>query len=262
MNRGLSTAQNHAVSEQLLAKALCGSGALALRQNDFARARVRFGQCLTLWQQLNDVSNVGLAQFYLGALDLLSGNLEGAASHYEGALDLLRQAGDKWEIGSVLGNMGFASLFRGDLPRAQVQLHDGFTLLQQVGEQVFSGVILFGIAYIQFLQGEGGRARIDMQEGLRLVNEMGEKPFFVYGMIMLANVLVAQEPTRAVRLFGAAMKLSALFGAPLPPLVQTMADQIVDTASAQIDPSTFSASREEGHAMNLEQAVAFALEVK
>lgn len=101
-----------------------------------------------------------------------------------------------------------------------------------------------------------------MQEGLRLVNEMGEKPFFVYGMIMLANILAVQEPTRAVRLFGAAMKLSELFGAPLPPLAQTMVDQIVDTASAQIDSATFSASREEGLAMTLEQAIALALEVK
>lgn len=134
LNRGLNAAQSHSVPEQLLAKALCGSGALALRQNDSAFARVRFKQSLTLWQQLDDVSNVGVSQIYLGSIDLLAGNLEGAAGHYEAALDLLRQAGDKWEIGSALGNLGFASLFRGDLPRAQVQLHDGFTLLQQVGE--------------------------------------------------------------------------------------------------------------------------------
>ena len=76
----------------------------------------------------------------------------------------------------------------------------------------------------------------------------------------LAAVANAQDNAeRAIRLFGAAVRLRALILAPLSDSEQSRHQQIVTVARAQLDETTYASAYAEGYAMSPDQAVVFAL---
>jgi len=64
---------------------------------------------------------------------------------------------------------------------------------------------------------------------------------------------------RAVRLFGAAEALRSEIGAPLQPGIRGDYDRSVAALRAQLDEQKFIKSWVDGRAMNLDQAIDFAL---
>ncbi len=92
------------------------------------------------------------------------------------------------------------------------------------------------------------------------MNEAGEKVFLNYGVVLIASVAVArQRPIRAARLLGVSTTFSEVFDVPLPPIVQTMVEQVVAAAQLQLDKASFESALADGQAMALEQAIDYAL---
>ncbi len=71
---------------------------------------------------------------------------------------------------------------------------------------------------------------------------------------------MARQPGRAARLFSAAEALLDAIGAHLEPADRVEFDRNVTAARAQLDEVAFAAAWAEGRTMNLEQAIAYALE--
>jgi hypothetical protein len=71
--------------------------------------------------------------------------------------------------------------------------------------------------------------------------------------------LARNHPIRAARLFGAGEALRERIGTPLPPSQRGQYDLLVESIRAQLDTVAFEKAWAEGHAMTLEQAVAYAL---
>ncbi len=93
-----------------------------------------------------------------------------------------------------------------------------------------------------------------------MVGEAGDKLFLNYGMVLMASVAVARRhPNRAARLLGVSAMLSDVFGVPLPPVVQIMAEQVIAAAQLQLDKASLESALAEGQAMTLEQATEYAL---
>ncbi len=263
LEAALTAAASHPVPDHLRAKALYGAGTLAFRQSDFALAAQCLEQCLTLWRVLGDQQGVADAVLYLGNIALTMGNFEHAAVRFEESVTLFRELGDRWGEALSLGNLGFVALFQRDLAKSRALFEESLALLREIGDRFFSGSVLLGIGYSLLLQGENERAGAIAYDAFHLVSETGDKLFLNYGIVLMASVAVSQRRAdHAARLLGASAMLSDMSGAPLPPIVQTMAEQVEASAKIQLDPTVFATAQAEGRAMTLEQAIELALSDK
>jgi predicted ATPase len=110
-------------------------------------------------------------------------------------------------------------------------------------------------------QGDHAAARALLEEGLALHQELGEKRGIAFALEAVAGLASAQgQPERAAQLLGAAARLRAAIGAPLPPPERADYERTVAAARAHLEPAAFRAAWAEGEALPLEQAVASALD--
>ncbi len=92
------------------------------------------------------------------------------------------------------------------------------------------------------------------------LRELGNKDYIPNCLEGLAEgARVQGDLGRAARLFGAAEALRLAIGVPLPPVDRAIYEHQVTAARAQIDAAAFAQAWEEGRAMPLEQAIAYAL---
>jgi tetratricopeptide (TPR) repeat protein len=223
-------------------------GVLALRQADFALAAQSLEQSLALRRAIGDRSGIAEIVSYLGNIALTTGDFGLAVVRYKEGIALFRELGDQWGEALALGNLGLVALFQRDLGQASVLFDEALALLQAIGDRFFSGSVLLGKGYMHLLQGEHERAEVIAHEGLQMVSEAGDKLFLNYGMVLMASVAVAVSAM-----------LSDVFGVPLPPVVQIMAEQVIAAAQLQLDKASLESALAEGQAMTLEQATEYAL---
>jgi predicted ATPase len=256
----LDAATHHAVPDLLQAKALYGLGTLIIRQNDFGLSDQLLRQSMALSESIGNRLGIANTLIYLGAGALLTGNFEPAIEQFRESGAIFAELGNKWGVASASANLGLAILFQGDVATSRKLLDEALAGLQEVGEEIFSGIVLVGIGYAKYLQGQWEDAELTMRNGLRLVLEGGEKPFLVYCIVMMASVfMTSQEPRRAVEFLGISGMLSDMFGVPLPPLIQGVADQVEGVARAQLGSDAFTTAWAEGQAMSFERAMAYVL---
>jgi hypothetical protein len=133
---------------------------------------------------------------------------------------------------------------------------------RELGITFHTAVALTGLGATVLLMGDPKRAARLFSESL--LHQQRHGTSFSYTIECLKGAAgVAMERGhvgRAARLFGAAEALRATLGASQDATFQTMQDQIAAAIRAQLDETAFAAARAEGHAMSLEQAVAYALE--
>jgi hypothetical protein len=100
-------------------------------------------------------------------------------------------------------------------------------------------------------------------QGLTLAQELGDRQFIAESLEGLAGVAGAQgQAERAARLWGAAEALRVAVGAPSSPTECAHYESYRHTARAHLDEASYAVAWAEGHAMTVEQAVAYAGETR
>jgi hypothetical protein len=94
-----------------------------------------------------------------------------------------------------------------------------------------------------------------------LQGEMGVKASIAEGLESLAGLAGALEDyRRAARLWGAADALREAIGAPWPPLERRLHEPYLEAIRSRCEEAGWTKAWEEGRAMTLEDAIAYALE--
>jgi hypothetical protein len=110
-------------------------------------------------------------------------------------------------------------------------------------------------------QGRHMEAAELFKAGMAQALELGHTYAVAGSMDGLAAVAASsQQAERAARLYGAANALMEVVGVPMEAPDQVDYDHNQAAARAQLDEATWKAAWEEGRAMSMEQAVAYALE--
>jgi predicted ATPase len=248
---------------------LKGLGAVAAAQGDYSTARTLIEQALSLLRELGSKPSIAYLLNSLGYIALKQGDDAATQSLFEESLRLSREMGDKQGIMGSLGGLGALALKRGDSTAAGMLNREGLALGQEMGSRWAIADTLDNLGGVAQRQGDYARGVARYRESLTLRVEMGDKRGIAGCLEAMAKTFGLQgQPARAARLFGAASSLRERIGAPLHPGIlfsdMSQSDCIeherdVAAVCTQLSEAAFSATWEEGRAMTMEQAVAYAL---
>jgi len=234
----------------------------------------------------------------LGGLAYWQEDLPATGAAYEEALAIAQELGDRRAEAEGLYNMSFVPAYKGDFDRAVAILRDGRTLFEELGVRRGVADTVWLMAIVARLEGDNRTARARAEESLRIHREIGDRfgmtdALHVLGRIALADgdlatagnsfleALANDERVgnrtgmgivldnlaakasaeghhlRAVRLGGASEAIKAAAGGHAPPPFIDLPDPR-EAARDALGDAAVAAAWEEGRAMTLDQALAYA----
>jgi predicted ATPase/DNA-binding SARP family transcriptional activator len=243
------------------AEALRGVSNLARMQGDYNAATAFAEERLQLYSQLGDRQGIAHSLANLGTLATCVGDLERAGPLLEQSVALSREVGAPHDLAVAIMNLGDLALSEGDYARADTLFDESLELHRAAGYPVGVTLCLGNLGTAALLQHRYDDAFSYLAENMRMSDELGFKYNIGYGLAGIASINAAHGSwKRAARLLGAANALTAEVGATPEPLERRILETTATCVRAQLGASAFTTAHAEGHAMSLQDAVAYALQ--
>jgi hypothetical protein len=216
---------------------------------------------LTLARQLGDVDlectyilpALARIAFNLGDLAALSGYLQEHAR-------LARQINNPWQIASNIYFSMMTGQIKGDLPEIRREMEQGIRLCTRLKNNVFITGMRSELAHILRRRGELDEARVIYMETIPHWLELGHLSAVAHEFECLAALAVARrQPERAACLLGAAQVLRTRLHSEMEPNERPDYEATQAGMRLQLDQAVLQSAWSTGEAMDLEQAVAYAL---
>ncbi|WP_202970810.1 ATP-binding protein [Saccharothrix sp. ALI-22-I] len=227
-------------------------------------------ECLKLAHQLGDRASIvrairirGLAETFLGQVE------KGIASIEEGIEERIGLERELPRVNPFLAaallNLGLARLCARQLDRAVEALEESRRLCADAGEQMEQAWCLLFLGLAAVLDGRLSDAVELIKDGLRRKHALEDLHGIHAGIGFLAWAALEEgKNERAARLMGASRAVSAVQGAHMAgirPLLRWDADYEAK-AREILGESVFDALFDEGHGLDFDQAVKYALELR
>jgi non-specific serine/threonine protein kinase len=217
-------------------------------------------ECLDLARKTGDPEGVAMSLAGLALHSGLTGNSEQAVHWAEESVISARTAGDPWLIGFCLHVLALTFRRRGDGERAVNLLQESLAMLRPVGDRWNMAMALVNLGGVAQARGDTAAAWSAYQEALVLAHELRDRRGMAMFLECLAEVAVAQERLgHGAQLMGAAEGLLDTIGAAWPPPYVASRERTQTAICAALGEANFTAAREEGRSMPLEEAIAYAL---
>ena len=281
------------------AKALLGAGALAFSQRDHEAALDFLNQSLALNTKLGDQKNLAWDLFYLGWMANDRGKPKEAQDLLKESHVLFTSVEDRQGIAYSLGLLGLVGFFQGVTAAARPQVEESLAIsreirdpsgiawslflralvfalegkMPEVGQDIEESIALWkmlgdrrNLGYalqirglVQMSGGNVGAAGAAQKESIRIFNELGDGFGIVMAMGGLAVLsLQIEKGDTAFCLLGTITSFRERAGVAFPALLESAIKQVEEARSAFGEKAEQSFRK--GYAMDLQQAVAFALE--
>jgi predicted ATPase/class 3 adenylate cyclase len=153
---------NHPDAAQRTAEragALDGAGWLALKQDDYADARVCLEECLSIYREIQDPHGEAQAVGYLGLISLAQGSYAEARDLMEQSLMLCTRVGETAAEPSLLNNLGIVAQYEGDLALAYQYFQRSLTAEENRGNVAGMAQTLNNLGEIACLQKDYAQAQ-------------------------------------------------------------------------------------------------------
>jgi predicted ATPase/class 3 adenylate cyclase len=236
-------------------------GWVAMLQGDEERAAALLEESLAAARQSDDAWSIARA---LNALAILAGdrdNYERAEALWEESLALGRKLGDRQRVLSVLLNMGAAAAARGDFEQAEALWEEALAISRDSKDPHTNSQALLGLGIAATRRGEHGQAKTLLEEGLVLSRKLGSIVNVAECLETLAGLAGALgDFPRAARLWGAADALREVTGCTWLSSERRLHEPYLEAIRSRSDQAVWTQAWEEGRAMTLEDAIAYALE--
>jgi predicted ATPase/class 3 adenylate cyclase len=225
--------------------------------------RARSEEALVLLRQADDKGGLAgaLVVLGLGQVAIAQADYAAARAVLEEGVGLFRQWGDTWGLAQALNSLGDIARIEGNYARAEVLYEETLMLHRRLDSRADFPASLHNLGYATLGVGNARRAAAFFVEALKLYVDLKDQAGVVECLAGLAGVAGAEhQPERAARLFGAAEALREALNAPLWPAERADSERNKATARAQLSEEEFEKAWAEGQAMNMEQAIEYALE--
>jgi predicted ATPase/class 3 adenylate cyclase len=243
------------------ARALAGAAVVAVLRGDLGPATALAEPGLLLSRELAERPSIALSLNVLGTMARYHGEYETAAARYEEALPLAREVEDRWLVSLCLYNLGTLMLLREDHERAAALYEEALALSRKANDEWFTALCLSALARLALYRGDSDRAVALLEESLSRHHAVGSRWMIAVCLDGLAGVSLARgEPERAARLLGAEDTLWEAAGSSVWLTIRGDHDRCMAAARAELGESAFSTAWAEGRAMNVEQAIGYALD--
>ncbi len=245
-----------------LGLALHGRGAIARLRGKHDEADALYAESLPLFEQAGDQEHVAWTWHNFGITEWYRGNYAQALPPLERGADLFRALGQRFALAESLRLLGGVARDLGDYSQAMQFYTEGLSIYAELGDERNVALIRANLGTVALAQNDYDQASALFKECLTAARDRDDKWVMLWNMERLAEVAGAQgEVRRAVCLWMAAGTLRDSLGMPPTLAEQLKREQALDAARFQMEPSTFETQYQEARAMNLEQALAYALGV-
>jgi len=225
---------------------------------DYATAQTLYEECLAIWRELGDKSSIAVALTQLGLIKHEQGDHTNTLSYLEQSLTLHQEAGERRNSAHTLYWLGCIAEEQGDLEKARFHLEEAYAIDLEFGQR--AGHAQWKLGDVLSMQGVYAAARKLLIESLKVAWELGDKALANASLEYLAWLAYSEgESERAVRLFGAADILRTTCGYIFSPSDKNKHVARTVEVRATLGDAAFTTAWEQGRAMTLEQAVAYAL---
>ena len=157
----------------LRAKALLGSGRLALLQCDYTPAVRRLEAALRLYRELGDPRGISGALQVLGSVAREQGRYARAVELHAESLAVAEAAGDRWAVASAHGYLAFVSWLQRDFDRATTEASTALARFRDLRDVEGVAWSLISLGTVARYQGEVERAAALLAESRALAEGIG-----------------------------------------------------------------------------------------
>lgn len=244
------------------ARALYGTGVLALEQGDSLQAARRADESLALYRALDDPAGIAAALNVLALSARDQGAYQWAEALLTESLTLVRQTGTAQREAALLCNLGIVVRLQGDNAHAAHYYEQSLALYRDQDDAWGVATVLTNLAEVARDQGQIEQAETLYRESLRGHRALGNKAGLIVGLEGWAGLARERgEPERAARLLGAAQAARDALGFALMPGDQPAHERDVAALRAAMEAAfpggdeAFARAWTAGTAMTLQQAV-------
>jgi len=240
------------------AKALSALGGLAYWQNDVPAVRAAYEEALAISREIGDETGVAEGTYNLGFAYGLVPTRAGSRDLFLASRQMFERLGNRRGVADSLWALALLDGLKGNHVIARTQAEDSVRLHREVGDA-------FGLVDSLHVLGRAAFELEDLEvarsihlETLDFLEPVGYRTAIAEALDHLAaheNKL--GHPRRAMRLGGAAEALKESAGSQVPPEFNDLPDPRV-AARASLNDEEIAAAWDEGRAMTMSEAVAFA----
>ena len=235
-------------------------GGLAYWQQDVDGYKLAYEEALAIARELSDPRAEAEGIYNLAYPAAALGDLTTAVAMVEDALERARGLGFDRLAGDCLFFLSIGARLGGDLPKARALAVESIRLHRERGDRFGGTIALYALGRIAFAEGDLATARTSFLEALDNDEPVKNRT----GMAVVFDNLGAQsgvrgDHVRALRLGGSSSALKEAVGGEAPPGLIDIPDPRV-VARDVLGETAIAAAWDEGRAMPLEQALAYARE--
>ena len=235
------------------------AGSLAYWQGDYPEAEQHYRLAFEIFRERDDRRGTMEALFNLAYIPAVARRFDEARPLFEDTLEIARELGDRRMIALASGSIAY-TLLETDPAGAIEMLEEQRTVARELGNRFWETDAVGSIGQAYRSMGELDAAEQQYREAIRMYAEDGHLPML--GAIIVA--LGALESSRgrherALRLEGAGRHIMAEAGTGTLPEAMMIGD-LETPAREAIGDEAVGRALAEGRAMDVDQAVAYALE--
>ena len=228
-------------------------------RGNYPRSTAILEEALALDRESGNRENLAYDLGSLADIAFQQGNYKPAQTFYEESLALHRERGDKNSIAICLHNLGEVYHQLGKDAQSLVFTEEAASLFRELGVKQGLAVSLGNLGELTSSSGDPERAQKLYREALSLQQELGAKgDILSILLIFAAFALQAGKPARAVRLYAAVEALRQSIDMAFSQAQTREYEANLASAHTRLDPSAFAQAWAGGHAMTMEEAVAYA----
>jgi predicted ATPase/DNA-binding SARP family transcriptional activator len=206
------------------------------------------------------VEDRALALRVVGMAALETDDVFRARQHFDHALAFAQDHGLLRDVAGAQFNLGLLFLIRGELTHAEAMFWTNYTYWEQEQHPRYTGVALVALGFIAVLRGDLEQASALLQDGLQQLIQSGDMPYLVYGLLACSVLATRQQrPQEAAALFGAATRHAENAGLRFVRELWVLTQRQVEQAREQLAAEEFDRALQDGRSLSFDQAVALAL---
>jgi tetratricopeptide (TPR) repeat protein len=245
-------------STRLRARALTAAGELHAWIN-MPEAYLRFAQeAVAIYRDLGDSRGIAAALQELGWAQLQLGHLDGARTELEEARKLSIGLGDRQKAGECSNGLGMLALLKDRPEQARPLFEDALETFKDLRNTYWVALMELIVSQVDRREGKFEAADKRIRSGLSAFQQLDSLMGTMWALYSFADLaLHCGQNERTLRLVGACDSLRDRVG-EMPALVVATMGDVGNPARSFLDEATAEGLYQEGLAMGLEDAVAYA----
>ncbi|MFN8472223.1 MAG: tetratricopeptide repeat protein [Anaerolineae bacterium] len=249
------------VSPVVRARATSAAGTLANRLGEYDRAERLHREALVIYRQIGDRRREANSLSNLAYQALMQTDYDNAVQLFDESIVLFRRLGGDPRLAEALNCLGEIARAQGNYRQASAYYEESLAEARRVGDVTAAvSIALSNLGFVAYHDGDRMRATAFLRESLKINKALGLIEMIAVAITGLAGVYAAQtDAERAGRLLGAADAMLERTGRVLEPVDLADYRHILSLTRDALGDDRFGALFAEGHAMTLDEAVAYAL---